>query len=1484
MRIQSRYFFKILLIGFMVLLLPGTGSLAFAAPSSVTIAGSLQDELGCPGDWQPDCANTHLIEQGNDVWRGEFIVPSSNWEYKAALNDSWDVSYPGSNVPLSLAAETAVRFYYDDKTNDVLDSENDIIAVAAGSFQTQLGCPDVWQPWCVNSLLTDADGDGIYMLTTSQLLAGTYEFKVALDEAWATSYPASNVTFTLNADNDPVTFSYDSATNDVTVAVPNGIEPGDELLVRPPVRVNAQDEVFYFVLPDRFANGDTSNDAGGDLSGDPLVHGLLPTNKGYFHGGDLAGLTNQLAYLDALGVTAIWMTPQFENRWVQGDGTIDGSSAGYHGYWQIDYATIDPHYGTNADMQAFVSAAHGLGIKVYFDIVANHTGDVISYAGGTDTYISKDEQPYRDAAGVIFDDQDYVGTGTFPPLDAAVSFPYVPEFAPGDDTVKSPAWLNDPIYYHNRGNSTFAGENSLYGDFFGLDDLFTEHPVVQDGLIQIYKDMITDFDIDGFRIDTVKHVNDEFWEAFGPEIDAHAAALGKTDFFYFGEVFDGNPAYTSRFTTDLPLHAVLDFGFQGAARSFASQSGATDNLRDFYASDDYYTDADSNAYSLPLFLGNHDMGRIGLFLNQDNAGADDAELVARDELAHALMYFGRGMPVVYYGDEQGFVGDGGDKDARQDMMPSVVAAYNDDDLIGTAATTADDNFDTTHPLYQTLAAYAQLVDTHLALRQGAQLHRYSEGAAGIYAFSRIDRTEKVEYIVALNNSEAADSATFATDSPNTTFTEIYPGSGFAFASDGVGTVTVDVPALGVKVYQADAVVPTATSAPGIAVTSPTSGAEVLGLVEVVATLGSDAYAEVTFAMSVAGGAYEPIGTDDNAPYRIFYDVSHLPAGTEVTFKAIVDADGNLNSDKVGVLIGEEASPPPPGSSAYAVIHYLRTDGDYGDHTSGDYNDFWGLHLWGDIQETIEWTAPKSFLGEDEYGRFAWVRLADSATEVGFIVHRGDTKDGTNDDRFFNPGVSPEIWLKQDDATIYTSQAAAQGYVTIHYHRDDGDYGTASSDYNTFWGLHLWGDAIADGVGTDWTSPRPFDGVDDFGAYWNVPIQATDTPVNFIIHRGDTKDPGPDQSLIPADMPSAWIQSGDEAIYPSHSAAENIVTLHYHRAAGDYGDYASSDFNDFWGMHVWTGAANPNPSWQEPVKPSGSDIYGQIFSVPLLADAAELAYILHRGDAKDPGPDQFLTLDKWGYEVWQLEGEAPDPVDPHYVLPILATGGANAGNIDVQSAYWVDENTILWDVATNPSLDYTLHYTDTGGLEATGTGIVGGTSITLVPGPVSADVRAKFPHLASLPGLSIDAADLALVPDILQGQIAVSAVDADGSAINATGLQIPGVLDDLYTYDGELGVSWDGDVPTIRVWAPTAKSVDFHLFANADPATTSTVTPMTRDAGNGVWSITGDASWKNQYYLFDVEVYVHSTGQVEHNIVTDPYSFSLAMNSSRSQID
>src|SRR5687768_8652886 len=521
------------------------------------------------------------------------------------------------------------------------------------------------------------------------------------------------------------------------------------------LRSPVTDESFYFVMADRFANGDTGNDQGG-LGADPLVSGFDPTKKGFYNGGDLKGLLSRIDYIRGLGTTSIWLTPSFKNKAVQLE---DGPSAGYHGYWITDFTQIDPHLGTNQDLRALVDAAHARGMKVYFDIITNHTADVIGYTQGARRgYVSKDVAPYKTAAGTVFDDRDFAGTRSFPPLSASVSFPYTPVLDPAEQNLKVPAWLNDVTLYHNRGDTTFVGENSYYGDFFGLDDLFTEHPTVVRGMTDVYKRWIADFGIDGFRIDTMKHVNDEFWQSFGPEVLRYARQQGKSEFFMFGEVFDTTKSFTSQFTTRDRMQSVLDFPFQDAARNFASRGQPAGALGKFFVDDDWYTDADSNVYQLPTFLGNHDMGRIGSFVQADNPGAGDAEWLARDRLAHELMYLSRGNPVVYYGDEQGFTGPGGDQDARQTVFASRVPEYLDDDLIGTASTHAQANFVPTHPLYRTISDLAALTKRHPALRDGAHQHRYASDAAGVYAFSRIDRGQQREYVVALNNSEQAATA------------------------------------------------------------------------------------------------------------------------------------------------------------------------------------------------------------------------------------------------------------------------------------------------------------------------------------------------------------------------------------------------------------------------------------------------------------------------------------------------------------------------------------------------------------------------------------------------------------------------------------------------------------------------------------------------------------------------------------------------------
>ena len=135
-------------------------------------------------------------------------------------------------------------------------------------------------------------------------------------------------------------------------------------------------ENFYFVMADRFENGTEANDLGG-LPADRLQSGFDPDHKGFYHGGDLKGLLDRVDYIKGLGTTAIWLTPSFKNKPVQGPSGSE--TAGYHGYWITDFTQIDPHLGTNEDLADLVEAAHARGMKVFFDIITNHTADVITY-------------------------------------------------------------------------------------------------------------------------------------------------------------------------------------------------------------------------------------------------------------------------------------------------------------------------------------------------------------------------------------------------------------------------------------------------------------------------------------------------------------------------------------------------------------------------------------------------------------------------------------------------------------------------------------------------------------------------------------------------------------------------------------------------------------------------------------------------------------------------------------------------------------------------------------------------------------------------------------------------------------------------------------------------------------------------------------------------------------------------------------------------
>jgi alpha-amylase len=873
-------------------------------------------------------------------------------------------------------------------------------------------------------------------------------------------------------------------------------------------------ENFYFVMADRFENGSTANDHGG-LPPGRLSSGYDDTHKGFYHGGDLAGLRQHLDYIQGLGTTSIWLTPSFKNKPVQGPPGQE--TAGYHGYWITDFTSIDPHLGTNAELAGLIADAHARGMKVFFDIITNHTADVITYAakpGGPAPYgyVSKDQSPYRDDTGAPFDDRDYAGGSTFPALSASQSFPFTPSNPadssdPASVNHKVPEWLNDVTAYHNRGDTTFTGENAYYGDFFGLDDLFTEQPRVLQGMIDIYQGWIRDFGIDGFRIDTMKHVNDEFWQRFAPEVLSYAKAHGKPEFLLFGEVFDLSRPFQSHFTTHDRVQSVLDFPFQAAAQRFAASSGPGDALRDFFAADDWYTDADSNVYQLPTFLGNHDMGRIGFFLRGANPGATDQEIFQRDRLAHELMYFSRGNPVIYYGDEQGFVGDGGDQDARQDMFGSHVASYNDDDLIATDATTATPRFDTSHPVYSAIAALARVTRTYPALRNGPAQYRYSTPGAGIYAFSRLDRSDQREYVVALNNSEQEQTAFVPTSSRSAAFHRVYgDGGASVLTTDAARRLPVVVPALSAVVYRSDGPIARSGAAPDISIVPLPDGGVARDRAEIRAFVDGSSFYDVTFEARVGGGDWTPIGTDDNSPYRVFHDISDVPPGTTISYRAIVlDNAGHTAASETDSIVVAEPSvtltAPPDGGK-------VRNHATLTAEVVPDHND-----------STV--TFERSVEGGP------WTTVATDSSQPAYTADDDITALAGGTALRYRAVLT---WAPGHTVTSAPHAVTISTPVTtavIHYQRTDGNYAP--------WGLHLWGDGLAAGeASAGWTSPKSFEGTDAYGAFHSFGIADDTKQVGFIVHgkppNENTKDTDNDRFFTPIDHPEIWLKQGDATIY------------------------------------------------------------------------------------------------------------------------------------------------------------------------------------------------------------------------------------------------------------------------------------------------------------------------------------------------------------------
>jgi glycosidase len=650
-----------------------------------------------------------------------------------------------------------------------------------------------------------------------------------------------------------------------------------QALSKPPVRTSIASQRLYFVMVDRYANGDPSNDRGG-LAGGRTVTGYDPTDIGWFHGGDLKGLTggctdarHGLARLKELGFTGIWITPPYGQKPVQGD------SAAYHGYWIRDFTTVDPHLGTDQDFADFVSCAHRLGLKVFLDVVVNHTADVIIPTGGQ-TY---SDAPYRDCSGRRFDPARYAGGRTFPCLKAS-NMPHPPLILAGDRSAKSPAWLNDGTKYHNRGDIEFSScsETCLeQGDFFGLDDLFTEQPAVVNGLAAVYGSWIARYKVDGFRIDTARHVDRKFFGGWVAKIRAAARAAGVADFELFGEVFISNAIDLSAFVRERGLPNVLDFPFQEAAAGFAGGGASARGLAARLGDDDYFQGPSGVAHTPPTFLGNHDMGRAALKIRE--AGAPPAELLRRDLLGHDLLYLLRGAPVVYYGDEVGIIGSGGDKQARQDLFPTEVAQWRTDPRVGAPPIGTGSSFDSVdHPVGERLRALAMLRDRHPALSTGASIVRYAQ--RGVLAVSRIDAAARREYLAVFNAGTAAATVTLPTGTPSSSWTVLLGGIA-ASRSGADGRLRLAVPPLQSVLLEADAALPArAPARPGLRVGPD----DLTDFWRVSATAGPGPVSVAFAVRRAAGKRWVRLAVDDSPPYRAFLDPRRYRRGESVYLVAV----------------------------------------------------------------------------------------------------------------------------------------------------------------------------------------------------------------------------------------------------------------------------------------------------------------------------------------------------------------------------------------------------------------------------------------------------------------------------------------------------------------------------------------------------------------------------------------------------------------------
>jgi glycosidase len=467
-----------------------------------------------------------------------------------------------------------------------------------------------------------------------------------------------------------------------------------------------QAQSIYQIITDRFSDGDPSNN---NLEGN-----YSPANSGSVHGGDFKGIEQKLDYIKALGATAIWISPVVLN----GHGQ-------FHGYAARDFYQVAPHWGSLADLQHMIQAAHARGLLVIDDIIVNH-GDDLIYS--TDSGYANFLAP---PAGYTLKYR-------------SGSLTYAPPFSLYNSTYNS---ANNALtnLFHNYGGipDYNTAQHVELGELSGLDDFRTESAYVRSNMVEIYKYWIGQAGFDGFRIDTVKHVEMGFWQNWCPLIHSYAATNGKPNFFMFGEVYDGSDAKCGSYTGTqsggpFALDSVLDFPLYFLVNSvFASASGNTKQIEDRYSAIPSNYDPAAQM-RLVTFLDSHDQAR---FLSVSGA------TTARLNVALAFLYTSRGIPCLYYGTEQAFNGTT-DPNDREDMFDGQ---FEQGPSLG-------DNFNMTHPQFQMVAKLNNFRRLYPALLTGSHVNQWNDSdSPGLFAYAR--RLGSEEVFVVFNTSTSTQTLT-----------------------------------------------------------------------------------------------------------------------------------------------------------------------------------------------------------------------------------------------------------------------------------------------------------------------------------------------------------------------------------------------------------------------------------------------------------------------------------------------------------------------------------------------------------------------------------------------------------------------------------------------------------------------------------------------------------------------------------------------------